>query len=201
MNPTCSDEGIASNFNIKLVPSTTDILTLPVKMDISVDTNDLMHYISQSLKNNSVQISSKNELRDIEICKKLTLNKNSNNLSFNQMNNHLYQFFNTNYTNSILHKSDEKAFLNILNKYKIRIPNYNNNSITKQKKRKKVKKSFTHRMNKKRKNKYSSKKLSSKKQPTSCTRYCSHFVTKLLILNLYLKYLEKERYTKYISKI
>lgn len=170
-------------------------------MDISVDTNDLMHYTSQTSKNNNVQISPKNELRDIEIYKKLTLNKKLNNLSFNEMDNHLYQFFNTNYTNSILHKLDEKTFLNILNKYKIRIPNYNNNSITKQKKRKKIKKSLTHRMNKKRKNKYSSKKLSSKKHSRSCIKYCSHFVTKLLILNLYLKYLEKERYTKYISKI
>ncbi|OAD52622.1 Ubiquitin-protein ligase E3A [Eufriesea mexicana] len=81
VNPTCSDEGIASNSNINPAPSITDILTFPVKMDISVDTNDLIPTF-QTLKNISVQISSKSKLSDnMESCEKPVL-KEKLNISF-----------------------------------------------------------------------------------------------------------------------
>lgn len=170
-------------------------------MDISVDTNDLIPTF-QTLKNISAQIPSKSKLSDyMEVVEKPILREKSH-ISLpikTNRNGHLHQFLKANhsYDNCIINKSiisDEDIFLKILNKYKIRIPNYDN-LIKKQKKYKKAK---VNGINKKRKSN-SSKRFSCRKR--SRTKYCSHFATKLLILNLYLRYLEKERYTKHLSNI
>lgn len=200
MNPTCSDEGTASNSNINPAPSATDILTSPVKKDISVDTNDLISP-SQALTDKSAQIPFKSKsLNNMEVCEQSVLKEKSPVLlpilSMDR-DSHSYQFFKTDYNcNSIPNKSisDEEIFQRILDRYKIHIPNYNNNSIIKPKKYKRTKTSSTYRTNKRRKRNYSPKKLSCKKK---FHKKCySQFITKLLILNLYLRCIERKRYTK-----
>lgn len=167
-------------------------------MNISVDTNDLMPP-SQALKDNSVQVSFNSELpSNIEVCEESISKEKSpilhSILSMNR-NTCSYQFLKTDYNdNSIPNKlilSDEEIFQKILHRYNIYIPNYNNLNVKPTKKR-------TYRMDKKRKRNYSQKKSSKKRFYRKC---CSKFVTKLLVLNLYLKYIDRERYTKQISKI
>ena len=167
-------------------------------MDISVDTNDLMPP-SQALKDNSVQVSFNSELpNNIEVCEESISKERSpilHSILSMDRNTGSYQFLKTDYNdNSIPNKlilSDEEIFQGILHRYSIHIPNYNNSNV-KPKKR-------TYRMDKKRKRNYSQKKSSSKKR--FYKKCCSKFVTKLLVLNLYLKYIDRERYTKRISKI
>ncbi|CAD1473457.1 unnamed protein product, partial [Heterotrigona itama] len=152
VNPTCSDEGIASNSNINPVPTTIDILTSSVKMDISVDTNDLMPP-SQALKDNSVQVSFNSKLpNNIEVCEESISKEKSpilHSILSMDRNTGSYQFLKTDYNdNSISNKliqSDEEIFQRILHRYNIHIPNYNNSNV-KPKKR-------TYKMDKKHKRK------------------------------------------------
>lgn len=208
VNPTCSEEGITSNSSTNSVSLIDDSIVISLDMDICKATNEsdsipqvLTHNNAQSSSND--QFTNNNEARIERISiEKATLSlpvsrtriDSSDNLCCcSELNHNRVTTFPS---NSMI--SDEENFQNILDRYKIYIPSYGSEPIRKR--------NDKHSNVKKTSRKYKIKKGYQRKRNVSCkrghsVRNCSHLVTKLLVLNLYLRYLEKERYTSGRTKI
>lgn len=173
-------------------------------MDIS-DNMDGFSSASHYLESNDIQILSEHILANgANVCTETVLTGRPNS-SQQCINSHLCQLCKLihRHANSVSNEpvaSDNVLFLKMLDRFNIHIPKYNDNLNRKQGKRKNRKKS-SHRT--KKRSRYKSKRSPRTVSPKQRfpVNYCSRSVAKLLLLNLYLRYLEKDRYSKCAPKI
>lgn len=191
VNPTCSDEGISSDTRGNHAPLVTSSIGTSVhgggiiRKELDLISQSLLCDV-QNFSNEAPTISA-DSFMEADFGK--TLNLICENKS--RAARSVYEKYQPN--NRIT--SDTNSFMELFDRYKIRIPNYDDSAKKQKKKRKGLKRS-------------SRKQKPKKKFPCEThvlsmrqLKNTSRCVTKLLILNLYLRYLEKEKYSLYDTDI